>query len=225
MSRRTAMQQFARWHIWLGWAVGVPVLLWLASGLLMTLRPIEEVRGEHLRRAAPPVVAEGLTFPTFTGTVSKVALMDQAGRATWVVTDPTGQPRRYDARSGSALGPVAVNEARVLASSAFAGDASLIALRRFSADAAPLDLRRARPSWLASFADGTRLYLDADSGEVLAVRTRWWRIYDFAWGLHIMDLQTREDTSHPWLWTFGGIALVSGLFGTVLLFRRRKSAR
>ena len=41
--------------------------------------------------------------------------------------------------------------------------------------------------------DGTHFYVDAGSGEVVARRTRFWRVYDFMWGLHIMDLQGREE--------------------------------
>ncbi len=50
-----------RWHVWLGWLVGVPIIMWLATGLLMVSRPIEQVRGEHLRReaAAAPLVIDG----------------------------------------------------------------------------------------------------------------------------------------------------------------------
>ena len=35
-----------RWHVWLGWLVGLPMLIWTVSGLVMVARPIEEVRGE-----------------------------------------------------------------------------------------------------------------------------------------------------------------------------------
>ena len=55
------------------------------------------------------------------------------------------------------------------------------------------------------------------------MRTRWWRFYDFFWGLHIMDLQTREDSHHPILIVFAVLALVGSLLGTTLLFRRRKA--
>lgn len=51
MARKPLMLTLAKWHIWLGWLVGVPIVLWLATGLFMTLRPIDEVRGDHLRRA------------------------------------------------------------------------------------------------------------------------------------------------------------------------------
>ena len=74
-------------------------------------------------------------------------------------------------------------EARYLAETALAGDARVTAIRRFAADQAPLELRRERPSWQAQFADGTHVYIDAETGEVLALRTRFWRAFDFMWGL------------------------------------------
>ena len=43
------------------------------------------------------------------------------------------------------------------------------------------------------------------------------------WGLHIMDLQTREDTSHPTLIVFALLGTLGSLLGIVLLFRRRKA--
>lgn len=42
------------------------------------------------------------------------------------------------------------------------------------------------------------------------------------WGLHIMDLQTREDLNHPVLIGFAALAFVAVLFGLALLFRKRK---
>ena len=40
-----------RTHNLLALIVGAQVLLWVVSGLFFALRPIEEVRGEHLRAA------------------------------------------------------------------------------------------------------------------------------------------------------------------------------
>ena len=45
MATKPLMRTLAQWHIWLGWLVGVPIVLWLASGLFMTLKPLPEVRG------------------------------------------------------------------------------------------------------------------------------------------------------------------------------------
>ena len=51
MGNQSVMQRFAKWHIWLGWLVGFPILMWTVTGLVMVIKPIEEVRGNHLRKA------------------------------------------------------------------------------------------------------------------------------------------------------------------------------
>ena len=60
---RETMRQMARWHIWFGWLVGVPLLLWTASGLFMAARPLAEVRGEALRNAPAALTTAGLVVP------------------------------------------------------------------------------------------------------------------------------------------------------------------
>ena len=55
------------------------------------------------------------------------------------------------------------------------------------------------------------------------MRTEWWRTFDLMWGLHIMDLETREDTSHPVLIIFALLSILGALLGCVLMFRRRKA--
>ena len=225
MAGRALQHRFARWHIWLGWTVAVPIVLWLASGLFMSAVPIEEVRGGSLRAEEPAIDGTALTFPRLTGPVTRVALVAQSGSPVWIITGADQQPRRYAARDGAQLGAVGMAEAQRIAAATFTGEAAITGMRRFTADAPPLDLRRPRPSWQATFGDGTHIYVDATSGEVLALRTRFWRAYDLMWGIHIMDLQTREDTSNPFLWLFGGLALASSLLGTTLLFRRRKAMK
>ncbi len=216
------MKLLSRWHVWLGWLIGVPLLLWTASGLFMASWPIEEVRGGHLRAEPQPVALAGLVVPQG-GPVMKLTLVDEARRPVWVATAANGALRRFDARSGLPLPAVDQAEARAIAAASYRGGAVLDGVTRFAADAAPIDLRRERPSWQVRFADGTQLYVDAETGEVLALRTRLWRAYDFMWGLHIMDLQGREDTHHPILIGFAGLAFGGTLMGCVLLFRRRKA--
>lgn len=221
MARFTAMHRFARWHIWLGWLAAIPLLLWTVSGLVMTLRPIDEVRGENLRRQPALLQTDGLIVPRLATPVRRLALVEENGAPVWVTTDGTGTQSRF-AADGTPIPAVTEAEARSLALAAYKGSASLQFLRRFDADASPLDLRRERPSWQATFSDDTHVYIDADTGEVLALRTGYWRFYDLMWGLHIMDPLGRENTSHALLWIFASIGLSTSLLGTVLLFRRRK---
>ena len=74
--------------------------------------------------------------------------------------------------------------------------------------------------------DSTHFYVDAGSGAIVATRTRFWRFYDWMWGLHIMDLQGRENTHNPWIVGFGILTLVTTVLALALLpltgRRRRK---
>ena len=93
----------------------------------------------------------------------------------------------------------------------------------FPAERTPFDFRQPLAVWQVRLADGTNVYVGRDTGEIEAVRTRWWRAFDFAWGLHIMDLSEREDTSHPLLIGFAALSLIGALSGCVLMFRRRRA--
>jgi hypothetical protein len=47
-------------------------------------------------------------------------------------------------------------------------------------------------------------------------------VYDFMWGLHIMDLQTREESSHPILIGFAGMAFLALLMAFWMLVARQR---
>ncbi len=212
-----------KWHIWLGWLVGVPLILWTASGLFMVVRPIEEVRGEHLRAEPLMLTAINPVAPLLSGRpVEKLTLEQRASGPVWVIQYPGGDLRRADPATGALLPKIGAPEAAALADSYYAGKTRQVSARKFVADKAPLDLRRDRPSWQVNYADGTRLYIDEDTGGLLALRTDQWRVFDFMWGLHIMDLQTREDTHHPILILFATLALVTLLLAFWMLIARQR---
>ena len=224
MARRNLMLKFARWHIWLGWLVGVPILMWTITGLAMTLYPIEEVRGEQLRAEAPLIDPRGLVFPADSlNEASAISLVQQVDGPAWLVTEADGGRYRYSARTGEVLPPLIESEAQRVAEAAYAGDGQLESVTYFPADVSPMDLRAPFAAWRAHLSDGTNIYMRSSTGEIVAVRTGWWRIYDFMWGLHITDLETREDTSHPVLTIFAALAVIGAVLGFVLMFRRRKA--
>jgi hypothetical protein len=227
---RVLMRRLARWHIWLGWLAGVPLVLWTLSGLVMASRPIDEVRGEHLRRPLPVAALPA-------GTAITVRIPERRDRQVLSATTKVEDGRivtrliyaderveRFDA-TGRRLAPVDEAEARRLVARQVVGGEQVAGVRLTRADAPPIDLRRPIAAWQLTLGDGTRVYVGRDSGEIVAIRTRWWRLFDVMWGLHIMDLQTREDTSHPLLIGFAALALVTTLFGLTLLFRRRRAPR
>ena len=65
-----------------------------------------------------------------------------------------------------------------------------------------------------------RAYVSAETGRLTSVRTGTWRLYDFFWGLHIMDWTEHERFNTPWLMAFAAGGLVFGVAGAILLFMR-----
>jgi uncharacterized iron-regulated membrane protein len=65
------------------------------------------------------------------------------------------------------------------------------------------------------------VYIDPFSGEISAIRSLQWRIWDFMWGIHIMDWVERDNIDNLWLKVFSFIALFTSLSGIILFFNRR----
>ena len=218
------MQRFARWHIWLGWVVGLPILMWALTGLFMVARPIEEVRGDALRAAPAAIDPATLGFPRTIGEpIRQARLVVQPNGPVWLITAADGRRWRYSARTGTASPPVVAAEAGRIAAAAYAGKAALAGTTYFPAGEAPVAARSSGAVWQARFADGTHVYIDDATGEVLALRTGQWRLYDAIYGLHVMDPATHEDAHNPFAIVFAALAAVGATLGCILLFRRRKA--
>jgi hypothetical protein len=219
------MLKFARWHIWLGWLVGFPTLMWMVTGLYMAAKPIEEVRGNHLRveQAVQPLVLPGSALASAEFPIREMRAVMQDGRAVAILTGMDGSTRRVDIQSGAALPALSANDARLIVAEQIKGGDQIRSVTAFDADNVPFDFRREMPVWQVALEDGAHIYIGRDTGQIEAVRTRWWRGFDFMWGLHIMDLRTREDTSHPILILFAALGVIGALLGCILMFRRRKA--
>ena len=215
-------------HLWLGVAVGVQVMLWLVSGLVMVLWPIETVRGEHLRAPAPVETLDWLDgAPPLAGLIETEGLEGVrqaetgilAGRPVWRL-ETAGGPAILDAGTGQRLDPVTDTLARSIARARYAGDGALQALTRI--DVPPREAGLAGPAWRADFGpeDPATLYINAQTGELRAVRTTLWRVYDWFWGVHIMDWSTRENFNSWWIRATSIIAILFGLAGVVLTVLR-----
>ncbi len=220
------MRLLARWHIWLGWLIAVPLIMWTLTGLLMVWQPIEEVRGNHLRQATPmvalPADAEiAVDVSQLERPVKSVTVTMEGGLAITRITYMDDTVERYS-ENGRKIPSLNEIAARSVVEREIKGGNQFVSAKLFPADQPASDFRRPIAAWQIALADGTHVYVGEETGEVLAVRTQFWRAFDFAWGLHIMDLQEREDTSHPILIGFAGLAAFGVLMGTILLFRRRR---
>lgn len=224
----SARGKLRRWHTWLGWIVGIPILLWVVSGLVMVVRPIEEVRGEHLLREPAPIRLPSAPIPPAVGGVrlKSLELEQRASGARWVITLPDGTVRLADPSSGALLPPLSAADAVREVTNRYTRTAKIVSAVRTDPAKPPQELRRPIAAWKVAMDDGTHFYVDAGSGEIVATRTRWWRFYDLMWGIHIMDLRSREDTHNPLVVGFAIASLVMSLLALALLLmtlsRRKK---
>ena len=189
MSPRTT--RTVRWlHLWGGVIIGIQIILWVASGLVMVARPLDEVRGTTLRRD-PAGLMVPVGMPALTG-VEKLELGNLLGQPVWKLTDAQGK-RLLDAATGQPISLTAAQaEAVARAGTTLAGPVTVTLID----PAHPAGDWREKAGFAVEFADDVRVYINTQ-GEIGAVRTPWWRFYDLFWGLHIMDWNDRESTHHP----------------------------
>jgi len=217
--KRTVRQALRRYHIWLGWVIGVPMLFWTLSGVVMVWKPIEEVRGTAL--LADPAPFELVTAPVAPRVegrgLKSLTIEPRASGPRWVLRFADGGSRLADPASGRLLPGYSAADAVREVMARYTGKAQIASVTRTDPAKPPLDLRREISTWQVVMSDGTHFYVDAANGEIVARRTRFWRFYDWMWGLHIMDLETREDTHNPWILGFGIATLMTTFLALLLL--------
>jgi hypothetical protein len=222
-------------HIWLSWIVGLQIILWVASGLFMAFTPIETVRGEHLAKKVEAIDLRGqAVLPPMQAiakekrAVERVTLKTWLGRPTYELRYADGGAGMVDAISGKSLTPLTAMAAANAARAVYAGREPTEEVTEIDPKAIPLEFRRDEPAYAVRFhgpvaSSGSDIfYVSAETGEVIARRTTLWRVYDFMWGLHIMDWGGRTNFNSPWLIAFSLVSLISVVAGAVLLFARRR---
>ncbi|MBW1843113.1 MAG: PepSY domain-containing protein [Deltaproteobacteria bacterium] len=215
---------FIQVHKWAALAVGIQLFLWVAGGLVMSLSDIDEVHGELTTAAIEPkplrwehLVAVDSILEQVSAPIAEMALSTGFSGPQYRLTDTSGAVHQFDAQTGRPLRAINANQALAVATANYSGDGTGRAPIRV--DQNFTEYRGRLPAWRVDFDDGaaTTLYIAADNGEVVTRRNRIWRIYDFAWMLHIMDYREREDFNHPLLVSASVLALLAALSGIYLI--------
>lgn len=228
-------------HNWMGLLVGIQIIFWFVGGLVMTVIPLDLVRGEVNMAARENVSMPSDELSDLLARIDSVNLNDVtlrslADRKVVQVSRASGADQIFDSDTGRLLSPIGAETAEKVALADFSyrspgaldADVKVIASTLLTEE--PGDFRRALPVWqiMLDDPDGTRIYVSPDTGQVLSRRNDYWRVFDFFWMLHIMDYDEREDFNNPLLIV---TTLTSTLFvftGIILLYfrfwpRRKKS--
>ena len=206
-------------HKYLSFFISVQLFLWTVSGIYFAFNKIELVRGEQYRLTESfPINFNEVKFSR--SDVVQVKAINRLGEIIFVVSGSKGT--EYLDSFGIPVDKLNKSEIFEIVSSS--STLKPIDLEEITESSKGSEFRgRNLPLYkVTSLNDKNKkinLYLNVFSGEITAVRSLQWRIWDLMWGFHIMDWQTRDKINNIFLQIFSILALVSSISGIMLFFR------
>ena len=206
-------------HKYLSFFISLQLLLWTISGIYFAFNKIELVRGEQYRLTESfPINFDEVKFSR--SDVQQVKAINRLEEIIFVVSGSNGI--EYLDAFGTPISKLNKNEVFEIVSSS--STLKPIDLEEITESSKGSEFRgRDLPLYkVTSLNDKDKkinLYLNVFSGEITAVRSLQWRIWDLMWGFHIMDWQTRDKINNIFLQIFSILALVSSISGILLFFR------
>ena len=219
-------------HKWVSLAIGIQLLLWLSSGVMMAQLDPVKVSGDQwagTSHAKPQKIRfTGLLEPQQLPAeqlqnAHRIHLEMNQGSPVYRLSRTDGEIL-LNAVDGSVL-TFDQDFAEQLANSDFTGKGEIESVTH--GQAPDIETRNSiGPYWRVNFSDetSTSIYISASTGEILERRNSYWRVFDFFWMLHIMDYSGHSNFNNSIITTVALIAIWLGISGFILLFysfRRR----
>lgn len=206
-------------HKYLSFFISIQLLLWTISGIYFAFNKIENVRGEQYRLQSPSNYSfKNIEFeiPEATSAVVKKRL-DKT-----IVAASTKAGMRYFDEAGDPLKKISFDEAKkIVVKNTLLKP---IAVEEINESKKGSEYRgRQLPIYKVTTHNANNkeinAYLNIFSGDIVAIRSAQWRIWDLMWGFHIMDWQERDNIDNMLLKIFSILALISSLSGILLFFK------
>ena len=224
-----------RTHKWIGLIVGVQALLWMISGVYMTVISLDVIHGDHLAHVTGVPLGQtgdrmemGKLQSLYPG-IQSLRLKKILGQDVFEIRQGE-KSSLVHAQTGETISPLKRDAIVALAKEIYQGtgqigDVSLITEVPKEVARRPIPM----PMWAVRYDEwaDTTLYFSPNTGDLLARRHTLWRWFDFLWMLHIMDYGNRTDVNNTLLRAAAGIGLIFALSGAWLVFyafRGRRAA-
>jgi len=206
-------------HKYLSFFISIQLLLWTISGIYFAFNKIENVRGEQYRaQTSSDYNFNKIEFEI--PNAESVNVKKRLGKT--IIAASTKNGMRYFNEEGGALQKISFDEAKQLVSK----QTSLkpMAVEEIYTLEKGSEYRgRELPLYKVVTRNANdnevNAYLNIFTGEVVAIRSAQWRIWDLMWGFHIMDWQERDNIDNLLLKIFSILALVSSISGILLFFK------
>lgn len=210
-----------KWHRWLAVVVSLQLLAWTVSGVFFAFVDITEVRGTPFKDDSRPPIRLPSTIDWAEKSFEEMRVISRLGvpivgtrqGGEWLWRDASGEPIIIMDEAEARI--AAEYNTRFTATSAQLIEASSPG-SEYRGHALPLYQIQVKE------ADGTRVYVDAYTGELRAIRSDTWRWWDFLWSLHIMDYTERDTIGTLLLKAFSVLSLLTSIAGILLFFTSAK---
>ena len=206
-------------HKYLSFFISVQLFLWTASGIYFAFNKIELVRGEQYRLTESfPINFDEVKFSR--SDVQQIKAIKRLDEVIFVLSGSKGI--EYLDAFGTPVNKLNKSEVfEIVRSSSILEPIDLEEITESSkgSEFRGRDLPLYKVTSLNDKDKKINLYLNVFSGEITAVRSLQWRIWDLMWGFDIMDWQTRDKINNIFLKIFSILALVSSISGIMLFFR------
>jgi len=217
------INRFRKAHRFLGIFIGIQFLFWTISGLYFSWTNIDEIHGDHYRKAPTEVAAlppalfpdsllQKLNFPLHS--IKTKAF----GTAVFLWVNDS---LLVHSESGAVLPEITEEHALFVVQENILPQYVPQKIERIT-EVGPHDEYRGRPlpAYRVSLSgEGAPVaYVDAKSGDFQRVRHRQWRWFDFLWMTHTMDYQGRDNFNTLLLRAFSLFGLITVLSGFALAF-------
>ena len=206
-------------HKYLSFLISIQLLLWTVSGIYFAFNKIENVRGEQYREESNfNVDFSKLNFEI--DGAQNIRVTDRMDQEILVVDGIYG--REYLDFDGKDVEQLNAEEAKTLSAkhtSLIPESVELVTENIVGSEFRGRALPIYRVKSVNEAGQSINVYLNVYTGEVEAVRSNQWRIWDLMWGFHIMDWETRDDIDNLLLKIFSILALISSITGVLLFFK------
>lgn len=206
-------------HKYLSFFISIQLLLWTISGIYFAFNKIENVRGEKYRAQT----SSNYNFQKIEFEIPDAVSVNVKNRlGKTIIAASTKNGMRYFDEEGRVLQKISFDEAKQLVSKhTFLKP---IAVEEIYTSEEGSEYRgRELPLYKVVTRNANdneiNAYLNIFTGEVVAIRSAQWRIWDLMWGFHIMDWQERDNIDNLLLKIFSILALVSSISGILLFFK------
>ena len=219
-----------RVHNVLGLVFGILLIFWTVSGLFFTLFPIEQIRGTTLRA---PINHGALALGSVNVTASQAAdILDShtpiktvelgmfLGEPVWKLSVKDGT-RMVSASSGEVRSPITTQTALRIAAEGVLPKVGTPGKPWLLTENPPREYSGPLPAYVVDYEPGSvRVYIDAQTGRLVTVRSNLWRTFDVMWRFHILDITGADEFDSWWLKLASFFGLTIVLTGTVLVVQR-----